>query len=107
MCLEGISIPPNITLPIFPPGQGIRPVVHWSESPDDVTIRRNAHSDYVRGPISLWGEEARVDVMIESKSKELALLRYRQAVLAASCSRRPVSSPPAGRTSLLGARAGS
>jgi hypothetical protein len=24
--------------------QGVRPVVHWSESPDDVTMRRNAHS---------------------------------------------------------------
>lgn len=35
-------------------------------------------TDYVRGPIYLHGEEARVDVMIESKAKELALLRYRQ-----------------------------
>lgn len=43
-------------------------------------------TDYVRGPIYLHGEEARVDVMIESKAKELALLRYRQVGFSVVCS---------------------
>ena len=38
-----------------------------------------AHSDYVLGPISLHGYETDVDVMIESKRKERALLAYRWA----------------------------
>jgi UV DNA damage endonuclease len=34
-----------------------------------------AHSDMIYGPIYLYGREAEVDVMIESKAKELALLQ--------------------------------
>ncbi|KAJ9533148.1 hypothetical protein QJQ45_018245 [Haematococcus lacustris] len=62
----------------WPPG--VRPVVHWSEARDDK--RPQAHSDYVYGPINLYGREAEVDVMIESKAKELALLKARQLVYA-------------------------
>lgn len=51
---------------------GVRPVAHWSESqagrPDF------AHSDYVRGPFNMYGLERDVDLMIEAKCKELALL---------------------------------
>eukprot|EP00884_Botryococcus_braunii_P001623 jgi/Botrbrau1/11461/Bobra.27_4s0002.1 len=54
---------------------GVRPVVHWSESQEG--RKAHAHSDYVSGPINLFGLEAEVDVMIEAKCKELALLRYR------------------------------
>lgn len=39
------------------------------------------HADYINGPIYLHGMEGQVDVMIESKAKELALLKYRQQVL--------------------------
>jgi hypothetical protein len=35
----------------------------------------------ITGPIDLFGMEEEVDVMIESKAKELALLGYREAVL--------------------------
>jgi UV DNA damage endonuclease len=62
----------------WPPG--VRPVVHWSES-SGPGRRPHAHSDYVRGPIdgsALHGMEAEVDVMIESKCKERALLALRQ-----------------------------
>ncbi|MGA1563729.1 MAG: UV DNA damage repair endonuclease UvsE [Pontimonas sp.] len=52
----------------------VTPVVHWSES--DPYRRPNAHSDFVQGPIRVYG---RVDVMIEAKAKEKALLRYRQS----------------------------
>lgn len=54
----------------------IKPVVHWSESPEDPTKRRSAHSDYVTH-LDLFGYEYDVDIMIESKMKELALLKYR------------------------------
>jgi UV DNA damage endonuclease len=61
--------------------EGVRPLVHWSESPEDPDKMRSAHSDYIDGPINLFGLEGEVDVMIESKAKELALLEYRQAVI--------------------------
>lgn len=52
--------------------KGVRPVVHWSESQEGRMPK--AHSDYVYGPMDLYGQE--VDVMIEAKCKELALLRF-------------------------------
>lgn len=55
--------------------RGVRPVVHWSES--QAGRKPHAHSDYVRGPIFLHGLEGQVDVMIEAKCKERALLAYR------------------------------
>eukprot|EP00882_Tetradesmus_deserticola_P008836 GHRQ01009320.1.p1 GENE.GHRQ01009320.1~~GHRQ01009320.1.p1 ORF type:complete len:320 (+),score=144.75 GHRQ01009320.1:438-1397(+) len=60
---------------------GVRPVVHWSECPEDPDKRRSAHSEYIDGPVNLYGLEGQVDVMIEAKAKELTLLEYRQAVL--------------------------
>lgn len=58
----------------------VRPIIHWSESPEDLNKKRSAHSDYVTH-LDLWGYEDKVDVMIEAKSKELALLRYRDEIL--------------------------
>ena len=55
----------------------VRPVIHFSESQQDGSRKPNAHSDYVYGPLELYGHENDVDVMIESKMKELALLRFR------------------------------
>jgi UV DNA damage endonuclease len=55
---------------------GIRPVVHWSESQPG--RRPNAHSDFITGPIRSYSD---VDVMIEAKAKEAALLRYRESTL--------------------------
>jgi UV DNA damage endonuclease len=67
----------------------VRPVVHWSESQEG--RKPHAHSDFVEGPLRLYGLTSEVDVMIESKAKELALLRLRDptyrpsaAVLAAA-----------------------
>ena len=47
----------------------------------------------MRGPIRLHGCEADVDVMVEAKAKERALLRYRQAALEAA----GAVAPPPGR----------
>lgn len=54
--------------------RGIKPVVHWSESQEGRMPK--AHSDYVYGPMELHGQEAHVDVMIEAKCKEMALMRF-------------------------------
>ena len=58
----------------------VRPVVHYSESrsreKQDPKIRANAHSDMIVDEINTYGFD--VDVMIEAKSKELALLSYRR-----------------------------
>lgn len=55
--------------------KGVRPVVHWSESQEGRMPK--AHSDFVRGPLTLHGLEGDVDVMIEAKAKEQALLQLR------------------------------
>ncbi len=59
----------------------IKPVVHYSESrsreKQDPSIRSNAHSDMIVDKINTYGLD--VDIMIEAKGKELALLEYRRA----------------------------
>lgn len=58
--------------------KGIRPVVHWSESQEGRIA--HAHSDYVKGPMNLYGLEGGVDVMIEAKAKEKSLLCFRDGL---------------------------
>jgi UV DNA damage endonuclease len=50
----------------------IRPVVHYSESKDG----SNAHSDYIENVVDTYNKN--VDVVIEAKAKELALLKRRK-----------------------------
>ena len=58
----------------------IVPVVHYSESrsreQEDPKIRPQAHSDYVIDYIDTYGNE--VDIMVEAKAKELAVLKYKE-----------------------------
>tara|TARA_B100001250_G_scaffold260829_1_gene224626 strand:- start:189 stop:1031 length:843 start_codon:yes stop_codon:yes gene_type:complete len=58
----------------------ITPVVHYSESrnieQEDDKIRPQAHSDYVYDYIDTYGN--RVDIMVEAKAKELAVLKYKE-----------------------------
>ena len=58
----------------------IVPVVHYSESrnieQEDPKIRPQAHSDYVLDYIDTYGN--RVDIMVEAKAKELAVLKYKE-----------------------------
>jgi len=58
----------------------IIPVVHYSESRsieyEDPKIRPQAHSDYVYDYINTYGNE--VDIMVEAKAKELAVLKYQE-----------------------------
>ena len=58
----------------------IVPVVHYSESrnieQENDKIRPQAHSDYVYDYIDTYGN--RVDIMVEAKHKELAVLKYKE-----------------------------
>lgn len=77
-CTGGISQSEALEMAVKTWGS-IKPVTHWSESrskeKNDSKIRENAHSDYVHGPINTYGYD--VDVMIEAKMKEKALLKVR------------------------------
>jgi UV DNA damage endonuclease len=58
---------------------GIKPVVHYSSSRkmyEEVGARIQAHADYIYGEINTYGYD--VDVMLECKAKELALLHYKE-----------------------------
>ena len=59
---------------------GIRPVVHVSESraieQGDPKIRKQAHSDFIKKPVNSYGQQH--DIMLECKKKEKALLRLRE-----------------------------
>lgn len=56
---------------------GITPVVHYSSSKkqfEDVTAMAAAHADYIYEHIPRYGID--VDIVLEAKAKELAVLRY-------------------------------
>jgi len=61
----------------------IKPVAHYSESKSlhesNNSINPRAHSDYITSYIDTFG--LGIDVMIEAKAKELALLNYRKIYL--------------------------
>lgn len=57
----------------------VKPVFHFSSSRkeyEEPSAKREAHSDWVHEPINTYGKE--VDVVLETKMKEQALLRYRE-----------------------------
>tara|TARA_Y100000816_G_C26106366_1_gene588144 strand:+ start:3975 stop:4895 length:921 start_codon:yes stop_codon:yes gene_type:complete len=62
---------------------GITPVVHYSESKSlhegNTKIKPQAHSDFISDTIKTYGNV--VDVMVESKMKELSILKYRATKL--------------------------
>lgn len=59
-----------------------KPIVHHSESKalheNDKKVKPQAHSDYVFGIPDLYGHQ--VDIMLEAKQKELALLKIRNSI---------------------------
>ena len=78
-CDGGLSEQQALELAISTWGD-IVPVVHYSESrsieQEDPKIRPQAHSDYVYDYIDTYGN--RVDIMVEAKHKELAVLKYKE-----------------------------
>lgn len=56
----------------------VRPVFHYSDSRqdrEDPTARREAHADWLYSPVNTYGKD--VDIVFESKMKELAVMRLR------------------------------
>jgi UV DNA damage endonuclease len=63
---------------------GIKQICHHSNSKkkyEDDSVRESAHSDWYYTPFENFGEH--VDVVLECKKKEQALLKYRQDYLCA------------------------
>jgi UV DNA damage endonuclease len=55
----------------------VRPIFHYSSSRkdyEDPASKKEAHSDWVHEPINTYGKE--IDIMLETKMKELSVLRY-------------------------------
>lgn len=60
----------------------VRPTFHFSSSRREYEIpdaKKEAHSDWVHEKINTYDKE--IDIMLETKMKELSLLRYRQGIL--------------------------
>ena len=57
---------------------GIKPIVHYSESKalheNDAKVKPQAHSDYIKELPNTYGFD--VDIMVEAKAKELAILPF-------------------------------
>jgi len=54
----------------------LRPVIHWSEGRDGVLSP--AHSKLIEEPMRLYGLEGQVDVVVEAKGHEQAVLQYKR-----------------------------
>lgn len=60
----------------------VKPTFHFSSSRreyENPEAKKEAHSDWVHEKINTYGKD--VDLMLETKMKELSLLRYRQGLL--------------------------
>ena len=62
---------------------GVVPVVHYSESAreeqNDLSIKEQKHSNLVYNKINTYNNN--INIMIEAKSKELAVLKYKKEIL--------------------------
>jgi UV DNA damage endonuclease len=78
-CTGGLTEEEALRLAVSTWGD-IKPVVHYSESKslheNNDKIKPQAHSDYISSVPNTYGLD--VDVMVEAKAKELALLEYIQ-----------------------------
>jgi UV DNA damage endonuclease len=60
----------------------IKPIIHYSESKalnEGLKVKMQAHSDYFVNKIETYGLD--VDIMMECKAKELALMKYKNDFL--------------------------
>ena len=77
-CTGGLTEQEALELAASTWPEGIVPCTHYSESRRkehlDESIRAQAHSDLIEGTICRYGNE--VDVVVEAKHKELAVLNY-------------------------------
>ena len=79
-CTGGLSERDALNLAIKTWPKGITPCCHYSESRReehlDESIRAQAHSDLISGIIESYGLD--IDVVVEAKHKELAILNYKK-----------------------------
>ncbi len=57
----------------------VKPVFHYSSSrkeTEDATCKKEAHSDWLHEKINTYGKD--VDIVLETKMKELSLMKYRE-----------------------------
>lgn len=82
-CSGNLSEQKALELAISTWPQNIKPVVHYSESrlveKNDNNIKPQAHSDYIYNKINTYGYN--LDVMVEAKHKELAVIKYKETYL--------------------------
>lgn len=82
-CTGGLTEEEALKLAVSTWPTDIYPATHYSESKslhlNDPKIKLQAHSDLINGPINCYGMN--IDVMIEAKSKEIALLGFREKYL--------------------------
>lgn len=71
---DGMSTEEALKLAVATWPENIVPVVHISEPRDDKNFR--AHHDYVQNKVETYGYD--LDLMFESKAKELSILEYRK-----------------------------
>ena len=74
----GLSEQEALELAISTWPEGIKPIVHYSESKalheGNESLKPQAHSDYINDLPDLYGND--VDVMVEAKAKELSILPF-------------------------------
>jgi len=77
-CTGGLTEQEALELAASTWPKGIVPCTHYSESRRkehlDESIKAQAHSDLINGPIETYGND--IDVVVEAKHKELAVLGY-------------------------------
>jgi UV DNA damage endonuclease len=75
MCYnDGISTEEALLMAISTWPKDITPIVHISEPRDGKNIR--AHHDFIENKVDTYGQS--LDLMFESKQKELSVLKYRK-----------------------------
>lgn len=77
-CTGGLTEQKALELAISTWPKGITPIVHYSESKslheNNDKVKPQAHSDYINNLPDTYGNN--VDIMVESKAKELAILPF-------------------------------
>ena len=78
-CTGGLTEQEALELALSTWPEGIVPLTHYSESRRkeklDESIKAQAHSDLIKGTIQTYGLD--IDVVVEAKHKELAVLNYK------------------------------
>ena len=77
-CTGGLTEEEALKLAVSTWPDGIKPIVHYSESKalheENTKLKLQAHSDYINDLPNLYGMD--VAVMVEAKAKELSILPF-------------------------------